>query len=138
MGTRFLASTEAGVHHDWKRRVVDAQALDAVKVVNSDPIMPPYTRSGVRSQARALETPLITVLRERPDDVDPAVAGPELIAAIRAGRGDQFLPFTGQSAALIHEILPAAEILRRTVADAELALQRALDTTGHAARPAIA
>ena len=138
MGTRFLASTEAGVHHDWKRRVVDAQALDAVKVVNSDPIMPPYTRSGVRSQARALETPLITVLRERPDDVDPAVAGPELIAAIRAGRGDQFLPFTGQSAALIHEILPAAEILRRTVADAELALQRAMDTTGRTARPAIA
>jgi enoyl-[acyl-carrier protein] reductase II len=92
----------------------------------------------VRSQARALETPLITVLRERPDDVDPAVAGPELIAAIRAGRGDQFLPFTGQSAALIHEILPAAEILRRTVADAELALQRALDTTRRAARPAIA
>jgi enoyl-[acyl-carrier protein] reductase II len=138
MGTRFLASTEAGVHHDWKRRVVDAQALDAVKVVNSDPIMPPYTRSGVRSQARALETPLITVLRERPDDVDPAVAGPELIAAIRAGRGDQFLPFTGQSAALIHEILPAAEILRRTVANAELALQRAMDTTGRTARPTIA
>jgi enoyl-[acyl-carrier protein] reductase II len=138
MGTRFLASTEAGVHHDWKRRVVDAQALDAVKVVNSDPIMPPYTRSGVRSQARALETPLITVLRERPGDVDPAVVAPELIAAIRAGRGDQFLPFTGQSAALIHEILPAAEILRRTVADAELALQRALDTTGRAVCPAIA
>jgi hypothetical protein len=45
MGTRFLASTETAVHHDWKRRV-DAEALDAVKVVNDDPIMPPYTRGG--------------------------------------------------------------------------------------------
>ena len=34
-----------------------AEALDAVKVVNDDPIMPPYTRGGVRSQARALDTP---------------------------------------------------------------------------------
>jgi Nitronate monooxygenase len=104
MGTRFLASTETGVHHDWKRRV-DAEALGAVKVVNDDPIMPPYTRGGVRSQARALDTPLITALREHPNAVDPAVAGPELIAAIRAGRGDQFLPFAGQSAALIHDVL---------------------------------
>jgi nitronate monooxygenase/enoyl-[acyl-carrier protein] reductase II len=138
MGTRFLASTEAGVHRDWKRRVVEAQALDAIKVVNDDPIMPPYTRGGVRSQARALGTPLITALREHPDTVDPAVAGPGLIAAIRAGRGDQFLPFTGQSAALVHDILPAAEILRRTVADAELALRKALDTTGRAAVAGIA
>jgi nitronate monooxygenase/enoyl-[acyl-carrier protein] reductase II len=138
MGTRFLASTEAGVHDEWKRRVVDAQALDAVKVVNDDPIMPPYTRGGVRSQARALETPLIAALREHPDTVDPAVAGPALIAAIRAGRGDQFLPFAGQSAALVHEVLPAAEILRRTVADAELALHRALSTTGRTSRLDIA
>jgi nitronate monooxygenase/enoyl-[acyl-carrier protein] reductase II len=122
------------VHPDWKRRVVDAQALDAVKVVNDDSIMPPYSRPGVRSQARALETPLITALREHPDAVDPAVAGPTLIAAIRAGRGDQFLPFAGQSAALVHEILPAAEILRRTVSDAELALHRALGTTDRTSR----
>jgi len=58
------------VHHDRKRRV-DAEALDAVKVVNDDPIMPLYIRDGVRSQAGALDTPLITALREHPNAVDP-------------------------------------------------------------------
>jgi enoyl-[acyl-carrier protein] reductase II len=125
MGTRFLASVEAAVHPDWKHRVVRAGALDAVKVVNDDPIMPPYSRPCVRSQARALETPLVTALREHPESVDPAVTGPELIAAIRSGRGDQYLPFAGQSVGLVHDILPAAEIVRRTVADAAATLARA-------------
>ena len=30
----------------WKRRIVEADALDAVKVVNSERVMPPYTRPG--------------------------------------------------------------------------------------------
>jgi enoyl-[acyl-carrier protein] reductase II len=129
MGTRFLASSEAGVHPDWKRRVVRAGALDAVKVVNDDPIMPPYRRPGVRSQARALITPLITALREDPESVDPAVTAPALLAAIRGGRGDEYLPFAGQCVGLVHDVLPAAEIVRRTVADAEAALARAGRTT---------
>ena len=34
------------------------------------------------------------------------------------GGGDEYLPFAGQSAGLIHEVLPAAEIVRRVVAEA--------------------
>lgn len=125
MGTRFLATTEANVHPDWKRRVVHADALDAVKVVNADPLLPPYSRPGLRSEPRALTTGLITALRERPHDVDSASVGPQVVAAIRAGRGDQYFPFAGQSAALVTDIRPAADIVHATVAEAVAALDRA-------------
>ena len=45
-----------------------------------------------------------------------------------AGDGHEYVPFAGQSAGLIGDILPAAEIVRRTVAQAENALARARDT----------
>ena len=63
MGTRFLASTEMGVADDWKRRVVEADAVDAVKVSNSERVLPPFSRGGARVTPRALPTPLIEQLR---------------------------------------------------------------------------
>ncbi len=49
----------------------------------------------------------------------------EILAAVRSDRLHEYLPFNGQSAALIHEVLPAAEIMARTVAEAEEALKQA-------------
>src|SRR5262245_12188237 len=72
MGTRFLASEELGIAEDWKRRVVAADALDAVKVVNSERVLPPYSRPGSKVEPRALRTALIEQLREHPDWIDPA------------------------------------------------------------------
>jgi enoyl-[acyl-carrier protein] reductase II len=37
------------------------------------------------------------------------------------------LPFTGQTAGLVHDILPAGEIIERMVSEAELALTRAAE-----------
>jgi enoyl-[acyl-carrier protein] reductase II len=122
MGTRFLASTELNVAEEWKRRIVEADALDAVKVVNGDRVMPAFNRPGGPAEPRALRTPLIEQLREHPHWIDPAKIGPRLREALLAGRGHEYLPFAGQSVALVHEILPAAEIVRRTVAEAERAL----------------
>ena len=42
--------------------------------------------------------------------------------AILAGGGEEYVPFAGQSAGLVHEILPAAEIVRRVIAEAERVL----------------
>jgi len=119
MGTRFLASAELGIADEWKRRIVEADALDAVKVVNSERVLPPYSRPGSTVEPRALSTPLIEQLREHPDSVDPSATGPRLREAVLAGRGDEYLPFAGQSAGLIDEVLPAGEIVRRVVAEAE-------------------
>ena len=124
MGTRFLASTELGIADEWKRRIVEADALDAVKVANDERVLPPYSRPGTRLEPRSLSTPLIEQLREHPEWIDPPVMGPRIRAAVMAGRGDEYLPFAGQSAGLIGEVLPAAEIVRRVVAEAEAALER--------------
>jgi nitronate monooxygenase/enoyl-[acyl-carrier protein] reductase II len=125
MGTRFLAATEMRIADEWKRRIVAADAVDAVKVTNSERVMPPFNRPGGPAEPRALATPLIEQLRAHPEWVDPTTMGPRLRASLLAGRGDEYLPFTGQSAGLIDEILPAAEIVRRVVAEAEASRARA-------------
>jgi len=124
LGTRFLAATEMPIAAEWKQRIVAADALDAVKVVNSERVMPPFNRPGGPAEPRALTTPLTTQLREHPEWVDPMVMGARLREALLAGRGDEYLPFTGQSAGLIDDVLPAAEIISRVMAEAEEALSR--------------
>jgi NAD(P)H-dependent flavin oxidoreductase YrpB (nitropropane dioxygenase family) len=122
LGTRFLAATEMRIADAWKQRIVEADALDAVKVVNSDRVMPPFNRPGGPAEPRALRTSLIEQLREHPEWVDPAVMGARLRESLLAGGGHEYLPFTGQSAGLIDDVLPAAEIVARVVAEAEAAL----------------
>jgi nitronate monooxygenase/enoyl-[acyl-carrier protein] reductase II len=125
MGTRFLASAEMGVSDEWKQRIVASDAVDAVKAVNSERILPPFTRPGSFGVPRSLRTPLVDALREDPEQVDPAEIVPRVMEAVRGGGGDEYLPFAGQSTALVHEILPAREIVRRTVREAEAALKAA-------------
>jgi enoyl-[acyl-carrier protein] reductase II len=127
LGTRFLATTEMTIHPSWKSRILDATALDAVKVPHSERVMPPFniTQVGEPFAPRVLRTPLVEQLQNAPESVDPKDAGPRLLAAVQAGRGDEFLPFTGQSAELVRDIVPAAELVSRLVREAELAVQTA-------------
>ena len=125
MGTRFLASRELAIADAWKRRVVEADAADAVKVPNSERVLPPYNRPGARVEPRALRTPLIEQLSAHPEWVDPAAVGPRMLEAVQDGRGHEYLPFAGQSVGLIDDVLPAGEIVARVMAEAEEALSRA-------------
>lgn len=124
MGTRFLASTEMAISQHWKQRIVAADALDAVKVPNSERVMGTDNRPGVPpAQPRSLRTSLTDALADDPDSVEAAEVGPRLVAAIARGRGDEYLPFTGQSAGLIHDIRPAAEIIRTVLTETLVALR---------------
>jgi len=93
MGTRFLASDEMVISADWKQRILAADAadaVDAVKVPHADRVLPPANRpGGPATQPRVLRTPLTDALTTRPDTVDPAVTVPEVLAALRRGRGDE-------------------------------------------------
>ena len=124
LGTRFLASSEMTIDRAWKDRIVAAGALDAVKVPHSERVMPPFTlpQAGVPFAPRALRTELIDRLEADPDSVDPSEVGPQLLAAVRAGGGHDLLPFAGQSVALIHDIVPAGELVVRLIAEATAAL----------------
>jgi nitronate monooxygenase/enoyl-[acyl-carrier protein] reductase II len=53
-------------------------------------------------------------LAQRADEL-----GPTILEAILNGRGHEYMPFAGQSAGLVREILPAAEIVRSVVAEAD-------------------
>ena len=116
MGTRFLASEEMGVAPEWKAAIVAAQARDAVKVAGHERVLPPFNRPHAPTTPRALRTPLVDALREAPETVDPQEVGPVIVASVRAGGGHEHLPFAGQSCGLVHDVLPAAEIVRRTLA----------------------
>lgn len=128
LGTRFLATREMHVDYRWKQQLLDAHATDAVKVANSDRVMPPFTmpQPGLPFAPRALRTPLVDRLERDPDSIGPAEVH-QLLEKVRAGRGEDALPFTGQSAELVHDVVPAGELIERLVAQAETAARR---TTG--------
>jgi nitronate monooxygenase/enoyl-[acyl-carrier protein] reductase II len=130
MGTRFLASTEMAISAEWKQRIIDADAIDAVKAPNEDIVMPPYTRSGVPPHSpRVLRTPLTDDLTARPETIDGPKIASEFLTAIENGRGDEHLPFAGQTVGLIHDIEPAQQIISRVLDEADRAL-----TYAHALR----
>jgi nitronate monooxygenase/enoyl-[acyl-carrier protein] reductase II len=132
LGTRFLATDEMRIDPVWKQRIVDADALDAVKVPNAERVMPPFTlpQPGRPFAPRALRTELIDRLETAPEDVDPSELGPRLLAAVRAGGGHDLLPFAGQSAGLVHDIVPAAALVARLVAETEAAMRAAATLVG--------
>jgi nitronate monooxygenase/enoyl-[acyl-carrier protein] reductase II len=121
MGTRFLASAEMAVSAEWKRMILDADATDAVQAELLEAILPAYNRPHYRAAGRVLRTPFYDRWADRVDELAARAAqvGPEVLSAILAGGGHEYVPFAGQSAGLVHDILPAAEIVRRTVAEAE-------------------
>lgn len=127
VGTRFLAAEEATIADEWKKAIVDARADDAVKVDFWWEMRPPPPGE-FDVIPRALRTPFIEQWLGRGDAV--RATGGELMAQIGAamgeGRMDEVVPFTGQSAGAINEILSAAEIVRRFLTEAESSLRSAL------------
>jgi enoyl-[acyl-carrier protein] reductase II len=132
LGTRFLASVELGIDAAWKERIVAADANDAVKVENAERVVPPITLDlppGRPPAPRALRTALTDRLADEPASVDPAEVVPAFVAEVRANRGHELLPFAGQSAALVHDVAPAAAILERLLREVDAAAAAAYRAT---------
>jgi len=127
IGTRFLASVEAGVGEDWKAGILAAASEDAVKVEFSDVVFPPPGGDGFETAPRVLRTPFVDEWNRRSDEAARHAdeLRSELMAALQAGRAHELIPFTGQTAGLIRSVKPAAEIVRGLVADAERVLRHA-------------
>ena len=127
IGTRFLASTEAGIADSWKEHIVGAASEDAVKVEFADAVFPPAPASGYPVGPRVLRTPFVDEWNAKPEEARAAAVQlqAELASAIAGGRAHELFPFTGQTVGLIDEVLPVAEIMRRIVSEANDALRRA-------------
>jgi len=126
VGTTFLASEEAGISDDWKRRILAAESADAVKVEFANEVFPPAGLGGYETLPRVLRTPFVDEWNRRQDEVRGEAAeqlSGELMTAVWQGRAHELVPFTGQTAGMIREVLPVGEIVRRMVTEAEEALR---------------
>jgi enoyl-[acyl-carrier protein] reductase II len=118
MGTRFVATVECQAHEAYKQALVDATVTDTLvmertlgrvtRVLDS-----PYTR-GVLQQETATPGDLEQLL--------PLVSGRRNAVAALEGRLDEGWLNCGQSTGFIHEIIPAAEVVRSVMREARACL----------------
>lgn len=129
IGTRFLASEEAGISDDWKQRIVESRSEEAVKVEFADYIFPPPGPGGYETKPRVLRTPFVEEWNQRPSEVarEAERLSTELMAAVQQGTVHELVPFTGQTTGMIQEVLPVHEIVRRMVTEVEETLRSAPD-----------
>jgi enoyl-[acyl-carrier protein] reductase II len=127
IGTRFLASAEAPIGEAWKQAILAAESEDAVKAEVWNDIVPLPGGGGYGTVPRAPRTPFLEEWQSHREDAQRAAVrlGGEILAAVRQQHMTEYVPFTGQTTGAIHDILPAAEIVRRIVAEAEEALRGA-------------
>jgi enoyl-[acyl-carrier protein] reductase II len=126
IGTRFLASVEAPIPEDWKQAILAAESEQAIKAEFWSDIFP-ATGSQYSVNPRVLHSAFVDEWQRRREDARREAERLQIQvgAAIREGKFGELLPFTGQTAGLIREILPAAQIVQRIVSEAEEALRRA-------------
>lgn len=123
IGTRFLASKEAPISDKWKQAILESDSEDAVKVEFWNDIFPGNPKA-YDVTSRAIRNPFIEkwqAQRDAAKEKAEYLRG-EIIAAIKQNKMEEFVPWAGQSAGLIDEILPAAEIVRKIAAKSEEAL----------------
>ena len=130
MGTRFLAAREASISAGWQQAILAAASEEAVKVEGWTDLMRLHPRLAAAGGAyeavpRALRTSFLTAWLQRRDNAPQDLEGfqAEVQGAI-AERLAELMPLAGQTAGMIRDIVPAAEIVRRVVAEAEEVLRQ--------------
>jgi enoyl-[acyl-carrier protein] reductase II len=123
MGTRFIASKEANAGPMYHQMLLDAHETDTVR-----------TRCYSGKPMRVKKNDYTIDWEKRPQDLKPfpaqAIMSRQngvmggLTGALQGHDAKRSCFPMGQGAGAIHEILPAGEIVRRTVAEAEACLER--------------
>jgi nitronate monooxygenase/enoyl-[acyl-carrier protein] reductase II len=127
LGSRFLASAEAPVGQRWKELLRSTPAEDWVKLGFVNDIRPIPGTVGYGTTVRGRRNAFTEHWEARRDELraDPTPAIAEMREAVEAGTIEELLIFGGQSAGLIRDTPPVADIVRRLVTDAEEALRDA-------------
>lgn len=135
MGTRFIASQEAHAGELYREVILEATDEDTVR-----------TRCYSGKPMRVKKNPYVADWESRPADIQPFPQ--QAILSSRAGvmggiggqieglDADKSAFAMGQSAGGVHDVLPAGEIVKRIMAEADAALDRATALRTRAAQPA--
>lgn len=119
IGSAFLATTEAGLAPYQKQAIVDSNEENTIvsRCVTGKParlIRSKWTQAWADSGLEALPMPFQSM-----------ISGPVLASGMAAGRGDIVPGFAGQGIGMIHEIRPAADVLRDMITEAKRVLSQA-------------
>ena len=115
MGTRMMTSAEANVHENMKQAVVDAAETDTLTINHHH-----------GKPVRVLRTKT-TESFEHATEGEPMALLADILALYEHGDLEASLAQCGQVAGRIDEVLPAGEIIRRTVVEFEAVLRRLAD-----------
>jgi len=131
VGTRFLASNEASANEAWKRRILEVESEDVVRFEAWGAFMPP-SETGYDVVPRVIRSDFVAEWERRPEEARTHAhrLRAEIMGAVQRERPDELTPFAGQSAGLVRDVLPAAEIVGGLVKEAEAALERASALAG--------
>jgi enoyl-[acyl-carrier protein] reductase II len=123
MGTRFIASQEAHAGQMYRDTIVEATDEDTIR-----------TRSYSGKPMRVKKNPYVEDWETRPQEIQPFPMQAMLSsrAGVMGGIGGQIEGLDadrscfamGQSAGGVHDVLPAAEIVARIMAEAEASIDR--------------
>lgn len=130
MGTRFKATPEFGSpstgHLDAQRDAIVAQDGDhTVGAVTADVALGMTWPRGIIS--RVLANRFTDEWHGREEELRAEVsrqAGPFGWTSANNNRPENMLNWAGESSGLVHEVLPAAEVVRRTASEAEALLRK--------------
>jgi enoyl-[acyl-carrier protein] reductase II len=113
VGTRFIATHEAAVHLNYKQKLVNMGDDDTV-------ITKAYTGKTLRN----IRNQYTEEWKQREGEIKPFPfqffeAGENLVKAIRDGDMDHGLAPAGQGSGLVHEIVPAGQVVTDIMREAE-------------------
>jgi len=113
MGTRFLATVEAPVHENVKRRLVEASERDTELIFRP-------LRNTARVARNAVSTEVVSILDKggRFEDVRELVAGARGRKVFETGDLDLGIWTAGTVQGLVHDIPTVAELVARIVTEA--------------------
>ena len=119
MGTRFLATQEAGVHENMKQKLVEAGERDTTLIFRSMRNTARVFRNAIADEVLKIESEGGTI-----KDVAHLVSGERGRDAMAKGDLDGGIWSAGMVAGLIHDIPTCSELVSRIVSEAEALIQK--------------
>jgi NAD(P)H-dependent flavin oxidoreductase YrpB (nitropropane dioxygenase family) len=133
VGTRFLATTESTLHETFKRAIVESDGSDTIVTDLADIMLGVDWPGAVERVARnrVVERWLgrANELRRRREEVQSRMRD-----ARRSGDFEEAIVYWGQSAGLIKDVVPAAQVVTEMVREAETILRERLPNMLEAGR----